>query len=275
MSEQAPEIERTAEQRQEGTVIAGSTGKRISGRPSLVRSVTISGKEVEVDYWNQVARLNIVSLEKVLGLAKTDSAYDMNSFIEGILYQGFDRAFYIKHALTLMSVKVFCQFAVLGAIRGSNLQKIAESSENLPQELITAHNSLSFVKKPKKRTDLTILRGTASIPHWCAYWMLKAKVGKKIESADCHACLQFPGAASLPMSKSVRIDHIKFCMAFSNLLPGGSFNVNIYMTAFNNPIPYKDIPIELSGILGVGSDSESRLVTNEVITETVGQLVRK
>jgi len=244
---------------------------RVKDKPLLVR--TKDGKEV--DFWNQITKLTPANLEVVLNLAKLDVEYDMNAFIQGITYQGFDRLFYIKHALTKISVKHFSQFAVLGAIRGSNLTKIVEKSEHVPQDLLSAFSTAGFVKTPKKRVDLTILRCTASIPHWCAFWMQKAHVPKKMVSESCPAALQFPGAASLPMSKSVRLAHIKFCQTFSNVLPGGVFNANIYLTAFNNMIPVSDVPAEILAILGVSSDDEARAITSEELQDSMSKAVVK
>jgi len=243
--------------------------KRIEGKPALNRLRTSSnGTEVETDFWNAVVNgLNDSTLTRILMISQADSAYDMTGFIRGIEYQGFDRLFYIKHALSKMSVSVFCRFAVIGAIRGSNFQKISETCDNMPGDLTSAYNTLGIVKTPKKRTDLTILRNTASIPHWCAYWSNKANIEKKIPSSNCNAALQFPGAASLPMSQSVRRDHLKFCVEFSRLLPGGRFNMNIYLVAMKNEIPVKDIPQEVLNLLELSANTESYRLTENEITE--------
>jgi len=236
---------------------------RADGRGVLTRIVKDkSGSDVIVDFWNEVAKLDSPKLEAILALAKGESDYDMTLFIRGIEYQGFDRLNYIKHALSVMSVSLFCRFAILGAIRGSNFTRIVEKCENMPSDMVSAHASMGFVKTPKKRNDLTILRCTASIPHWCAYYLRKANVEKKLSEA-CPAALQFPGAASLPMSKEVRMHHLNFCVAFSALLPGGTFSLTIYMTAMSNLIPLADIPTEVVELLGVKSETESYKLTED------------
>jgi len=232
--------------------------KRITDKPALVRSY----KNKEIDLWYGVFKgIGPDQLDTIIQISTTDQTYDMTAFIRGIEYQGFDREFYIRHALTMMSVSVFSRFAIIGALRGSNFTKIKDSCENMPSDLVAAHASLNIVKTPKKKTDLTILRNTACIPHWCAYWFIKAGVGKKVQASKCPAAFQFPGAASLPMSKDIRIAHLDFCIAFSKLLPGGTFNMNIYMTAYNNPIPVSAIPTEVSTALGVKSDTESYMIS--------------
>jgi len=248
--------------------ILGIEGERVSGKPVLVRTVKDkSGATRTFDVWNDVIKgMDVKKLEQALAKAKVDPEYDMTSFIRSIEYQGFDRDFYIKHALSLMSVSVFCRFAIIGAIRGSKFEKIAETCEEMPQDLKSAYTTCKFLSgTPKKRKDLTLLRNTACIPHWCCYWMLKAGVTKKVADSACPSALQFPGAASLPMSRTVRIQHLDFSLKFSKLLPGGSFNMNIYMTAYGNPIPVSDIPQEVASILGVSSNSESHILTEDEV----------
>jgi len=249
--------------------------KRITDKPALVRS----HKNKEIDLWYGVFKgLGHDQLDTIIQISTTDQTYDMTTFIRGIEYQGFNREFYIRHALTIMSVSVFSRFAIIGALRGSNFTKIKDSCENMPSDLVAAHASMNFVKTPKKRTDLTILRNTACIPHWCAYWFIKAGVEKKVQASKCPPSLQFPGAASLPMSKDIRIAHLDFCIAFSKLLPGGTFNMNIYMTAYNNPIPLSAIPVEVTTILGVKSSTESYQISDvdvEKYTEDNSKAVTK
>jgi len=255
--------------------VAGLSKK--SGAASLVYTrVSSTGEQVDVDLWNTAMdNMSASNLSRILEASKVDQTYSLESFIRGIEYQGFDRDFYIKHALSKMSVSVFCRFAVLGAIRGSNFQKINDTCEHMPADLSASYNSLSFVKTPKKRTDLTILRNTASIPHWCAYYIMKANVSRKIDTHPCPAELQFPGAASLPMSRDLRLQHIDFCIKFSALLPGGKFNSNIYMTAYSNMISFSEIPSEVLSILGVASISDARAVTATEITDMVSRSVVK
>jgi hypothetical protein len=241
-----------------GTSVLGlENAPRAADGGVLKRIVQLKdGTSSTVDFWWDVVKFDSNKMEAVLKLATSDSTYDLTGFIRGIEYQGFDRLFFIAHALSMMSVSLFCRFAVLGAIRGSNFKKITDSCETMPQDMINAFSSLSFVKNPSKKRDLTILRCTSSIPHWCAFYMLKADVAKKL-NMDCPAALQFPGAASLPMSREVRLQHLNFCATFSSLLPNGTFNMNIYLTAMSNAIPLSDIPQEVLSILKVSSISES------------------
>jgi len=241
-------------------------GKKIDGKPMLTRE--INGKEI--DFWNNtLISADVKVLERVLSTVKSDADYDLVQYIRGIEYQGFDREFYIKHALTKMSVSLFVRFAILGALRGSNFQRIRDTCDNMPADMISAFTTCGFVKTPKKRVDITILRNTASIPHWCAYWFLMSGVTRKVTDNACPAQLQFPGAASLPMSRKIRLAHMEFCQKFSMLLPGGVFNFNIYLTAYNNQIPVNVIPQEVLALLEVASNTESyKLVDDDTTSYT-------
>lgn len=253
-----------------GSVFNINSFPQAPGKSVLVRK---SGKD-DLDFWNdKVKGMDHARLEAILSLSLTDSAYDMKAFIDSITYQGFDRIFYIHFALSKMSVSMFSRFAILGAIRGSNFKKIVDTSADFPNDVASAFSSLGFVKTPKKREDLTILRCTASIPHWVAFWCNNADIAKKIGASDCHASLQFPGAASLPMSSSVRRSHINFCIAFSKLLPGGKFSTSIYMTAFQNQIPLKDIPDPVRVILGVANEKEASAITSDEVEEIMSKAV--
>jgi len=265
---------------QPGAQVSGSTfsvgslpeSTLVSGKPKHVRK--ISGKQY--DLWGSVfPGTKSDRLEAILRMDPAYTSENIGYFIQSIEYQGFDREFYISHALTKMSVEVFSKFAVLGALRGSNFKKITDTCEHMPEQLTTSFSSCGFVKQPKRRTDLTILRCTASIPHWCSYWFLTNSAPKKIPTSKCHAALQYPGAASLPMSRSVRLEHMQFSEEFSMLLPGGAFNINIYLTAAKNQIPIKDVPAEVLVILGISSGSDSYMITEDDTSKYTKAIVKR
>lgn len=213
------------------------------------------GTDGDVNIFENVfedGRLGSERLELIFNYMESSGKLDFTAFIEGIVYQGFDRLYYIKAALKRVSISQFSRFAILGAIRGSNFERIIERCLLMPADLTLLVKNNTVIKKANKRDDLTILRFTASIPHWVAFWMFKVNIAKKIESQACPGWLQFPGAASLPMSREIRMQHIEFCKAFSALLPGGQFNGNIYYTAYSNPIPLADIPSMIKDGLGIG-----------------------
>lgn len=225
------------------------------------------GTDLSVNIFENVfsdGQLNSNRLELIFNYMESAGKLDFTAFIEGIVYQGFDRIYYIQAALKRVSVSQFSRFAILGAVRGSNFERIMEKCVSMPADLERLVTNNVVIKKAVKRDDLTILRFTASIPHWVAYWLFKVNIAKKIESQECPGWLQFPGAASLPMSREVRVQHIAFCKAFSALLPGGTFNGNIYFTAYSNQIPPRDIPSMIKDGLGIGTNAGSAISAEDV-----------
>lgn len=264
--------------RQPGGSMLGIPGAAPTEAGSLMWKVkNQDGSDGVVNIFESVfsdGRMNSERLEMVFNYMEASGKLDFTAFIEGIVYQGFDRLYYIKAALKKLSVSQFSRFAILGAVRGSNFDRIVERCLMMPADLTLLVKNNTVVKKANKRDDLTILRFTAAIPHWVAFWMFKVDIGKKIESQPCPGWLQFPGAASLPMSREVRLQHIAFCKAFSALLPGGQFNGNIYYTAFSNPIPVKDVPTMIKEGLGIGV-SPGSLITSEEVRQSVSMEVAR
>jgi len=250
-----------------GSVLGGATTLGESANGLIVRLPMQDGSTISANIWSDViSGTKAKSMHEFIKLACKSKEIAMESFIEGIMYQGFNRDFYIQHALKTLSISMFSRFAVLGAVRGSNFTKILDTCEDMPADLIAVHNSGRILRKPKKRTDLTILRFTASIPQWCAYWMHSASVEKKISSQDCPAFLQFPAAASIPMSEDLRKQHIRFCINFSKLLPGGDFKISIYCTAYSNLIPMNQVPEAMRLALGVSTLADARTMSVEDVT---------
>lgn len=268
-----PEGSRRSKSEDDMTMLTSATTRVRSGTKmdGIMMSVTSEDGSTEViNVWSDVVRgTNAKHLHTFVTAISKDKGVDVDRFIMGIMYQGFNREFYIKHALSTLPISVFIRFALLGAIRGSNFNKVKDSCDDMPDDLVTIYNSGRIVKTPKKRTDLTILRFTASVPQWCAYWMHSAGVEKKIATEDCPAFLQFPGAASLPMSSDLRRQHIRFSVAFSKLLPSGKFSESIYLTAYSNLIPMNELPDSLKLQLGVSSLSDAKTLTAADVQQIV------
>lgn len=245
----------------------------------VLHGTTNSGQKVSFNIFETLYPNNsmgVRKLEELLNYMNAKGKLDFSTFIDGIVYQGFDRLYYIKVALSKLTVSQFCRFAILGAVRGSNFEKISQSCLAMPTDLTSAVNGGTVVRRAKKRDDLTILRCTASIPHWVSFWLFSVDMPKKIETEECPGWLQFPGAASLPMGKKQRLQHISFCKAFSSLLPGGSFNGNIYYTAYSNAIPMSDVPSILKDGLGIsaGDTTSGTITAAEVQEMTTKAIVR-
>jgi len=245
-----------------------------SPKNSLDLGAMGSSFDPNIDYLNnKVKGANPEMLHKLI--TRLSSELDMSTFIENISYQGFNRHSFIATALKVLTVSQFVRFAVIGAIRGSNFKKIVENSLSFDNDLKMLIDKGVIVKTPKKTADISALRCTASIPQWAAYFMMGANVPPKIVDSTLPPFLQFPSAASLPMSTDLRRLHIEFSIKFSMLI-GGAFNPNIYMAAFNNQLPMNEIPDALRLKLGVNSHGESIAVEAQgMINEISATLLRR
>jgi len=193
---------------------------------------------------------------------------DLSAVYEQIRYQGFNRSDYLKAALKVMSPSTMIKVAMLGAVRGSNFKKIAEST-TLPQDVkVLMDNGTILDKKAKKTSDVTITRCTAALPQWSAFALLKASVPARISKSTLPACLQFPAAGSLPMSKDVRVMHIKFSSMFSKLI-NGAFKATIYKAMYNDTVPLATVHPSVAAHLGLTRDEENVVDIDDLLKDYV------
>jgi len=210
------------------------------------------------DYFNSLMNnMNGKDLHSLI--TRFMDSFDAKSFIDNIKYQGFNRDEFISNSLRVITVHQMLRFALMGAIRGANFPKITQSSSAIERDLKDLVDRNVIVRSARRANDITILRCTAAIPQWAAHFMGQTGIVKKLPGSACPACLQFPAAASLPMSASVRALHIQFSIHFSRVI-GGVFNENIYLAMFNNQLPLNEIPDNLKLILDVRSESDSMAV---------------
>jgi len=203
----------------------------------------------ERDYFN--VPLDLVNTRQFYDVVVNNMGkFSANEFVDTIKYQGFERVSFLINAARRMTPSQILRLAIIGAIRGANMEKIVVSSQNIDADIKTLHDTGVIKRRAKGSNDITVLRCTAAVPQWCAYFLGQASVVKKLPNMECPGNLQFPAAASLPMSKELRIQHIKFSMQFSRVIKG-EFNENIYMTMMNNLIPRSEIPDTLLLQLGV------------------------
>jgi len=201
--------------------------------------------------------MNSDNLHKII--AKFSSEFDSASFIDSIKYQGFNRDEFISAALVKITPHQMIRLALIGSIRGANFEKISKSSISIEADILELVNAGTVMRRAKKSTDITILRCSAAIPQWTAYFMGTAGVPKKFGSLSCPSVLQFSAAGALPMSATVRAQHVQFAIHFSRVI-GGDFNENIYMAMVNNMLSLSEIPDQLRITLGVNSNDEARQV---------------
>lgn len=182
--------------------------------------------------------------------------FDPKTYVDGIKYQGFNREEFINSSISRITASQMVRFAVMGAIRGANYEKIEKSSASIDVDLKNLVSKKVVVRNAKKTNDITILRCTSAVPQWAAYIIGNTGIVKKLPNLACPSWMQFPAAASLPMSGQLRMRHIEFSIAFSKVI-GGSFNENIYMAMFNNQLDISQIPDELRVLLDIRTTNES------------------
>jgi hypothetical protein len=218
-------------------------------------------------FMQTMSGMNSDNLHKVI--AKFSREFDAASFIDSIKYQGFNRDEFINSAMQRISPHQMVRLALIGSIRGANFEKISKGSSSIEADILELVKTGTVMRKAKRSTDITILRCSAAIPQWTAYFMGTSGVPKKFGSLPCPSTLQFSAAGALPMSATVRAQHVQFAIHFSRVI-GGEFNENIYMAMVNNMLSLSEVPDELKITLGVSTNDEARQVdVAAIITEAL------
>lgn len=191
-------------------------------------------------------------------LVSTDAGLD--SFITDMSYQGFDKARFARLFAKAFGPARVVKIVVLGAMRGTNLKKIIEKSVKVDNDIERMYSSGKLLSNGSGVNDLTVGRCLSCFPEIAAYYLHKHLVQKKISSHGCPAYLQYPAAAGIPMSASLRALHIDFCVEFAKLI-NSEFRPEYYRFAFNGQCDLKNVPGDsLRESLGVSSTEESKSV---------------
>jgi hypothetical protein len=217
--------------------------------PAPVGQQFVQGAQpAPIDYFNIPLSLKDVKQFHDV-IVNNQSRFQAHNFVQDIQYRGFERSSFIIAAALKITASQMIRLAIIGAIRGANFKKIVGSSEKVDADLVKLVDDKVVLRTAVGSSDITILRCTAAIPQWCAYFLGTAAVQKKMPSMECPAALQFPAAGSLPMSREVRLQHIKFCIYFSKMIKG-VFKESIYMAMMSNTVDPREIPDEVKMILG-------------------------
>lgn len=138
-------------------------------------------------------------------------------------YQGFNRSVILKKMFEKLPdkklvIRAIIAVAVQGPQRASKLKIF--NGRSLTDMGIPASGS--------KGTDtLSCNRISASTADVAAFYLKKMKVSKRMNVA-CPAWLQFATAGSIKLPEDLRAQHREFAKKFSESLPKGVFNENIY-----------------------------------------------
>lgn len=191
---------------------------------------------------------------------------DLTEFSNDMSYLGFD-----KNKIALMAARNLgalrtVKLCLLGGIRGTNLSKIFDKSAKVDAELQKLWRDGKIKSNGSGPNDLTMGRLMATFPEITAHYMERQKIPKKLYDLECPASLQFPAAAGLPMSPTVRAQHVEFAVKFAFLISGDKkFHATYYRAAFTGQQPVKRLSNTVRPLVGSPTDSDSRSVDIEVI----------
>jgi hypothetical protein len=199
--------------------------------------------------------LEFSQIQKILLTAE----FDLTNFIGDMSFSGFDKSRIARLAAKQLGPRLLLKLLVLAAMRGTNLKKILEKSMNPDPKIKEAFEKKKVLSGGKGKDDVTMGRILSCFPEVAAYKLMEYKLPAKIVTSTCPACIQFPAAAALPMSATVRAQHIKFCKDFSRLIKS-KFEETYYLAAFNGGCDFRRVDGDLKAVLGNPTEASSRAV---------------
>lgn len=205
-----------------------------------------------------VPSLDVASLEDFQKILDSGEL-DLTAFQENMSYLGFDKERIAKLAGKKLGPKLVIKLLYLGTMRGTNLSKILQKSVKVDSDVKSAYDSKKVLAGGRGADDLTMGRLMGTFPEIAAFYAIKYPFGKKVDDVDCPASLQWPAAASLPMSSQIRSQHVAFSIRFSQLI-GSTFEPKFYKAAFNGQLSTARLDPSVLLTCGSPTDAESRAV---------------
>lgn len=238
--------------------LSGNSIKQLSLVEIMATSTLGEGSRHEEHFYK--ADLDVATLETFQRILDSVEL-DLKEFCDDMGYQGFDKTKMAKLAGKNLGAFLTVKFCVLGAMRGTNLEKILDKSVNPDADIAKAHKEKKIVSKVAGPNTLTVGRLLATFPEIAAYYMLKLDIPAKLTSSTCPPSLQFPAAAGLPMSHDVRLQHLEFSVQFSFLISKDKkFWPVYYLAAFNGQSDPKRLNKRLRKVVGDPSMADSKSV---------------
>lgn len=206
--------------------------------------------------------MEVASLETFQKILNS-TEIDLSDFVDDMAYYGFDKTKIAKMASVKLGGFLTVKFCLLGAMRGTNLKKIIDKSVNVDTDIKNAAQSdpPKIYSRVVDSNTLTVGRLLATFPEVAAHYMLKNNVPAKLTEVSCPPSLQFPAAAGLPMSHTVRMHHLEFSVRFSFLISSDKkFHPVYYLAAFNGQLDPGRLSKALQEVVGSPSASDSKSV---------------
>lgn len=227
---------------------------------------SVSGSASAAQYF-EMTSLEVAGLDQFQKILDSGEL-DLTMFREDMSYLGFDKQKIARLAAKQLGPKLTIKLLYLGTMRGTNLTKILSKSVKVDQEVKKAHDTKRILSGGSGANDLTMGRLMGTFPEIAAFYALRHSFPKKLEDEDCHAALQWPAAASLPMSPEVRMEHVRFSRRFSELI-GSRFEERFYIAAFNGQLSVSRLDPSVITLCGNPSDHVSKSVDiNQIFKDT-------
>jgi len=198
----------------------------MSKRVAEQKEKTVKQKENEIKVNQEEFNKWVQSLYEVSNYTEEE----IHELYETFKYQGFNRDEVLKQLFSLIQdIKLVSQIVVACGLRGPKQASLAKLSngKTVEQMGISANGG----KGTKKLTCGKINAATADLT---AYLLKKMNVPKRLPKLECPGYLQFPAAGSIKLPEDLRRQHKTFAEEFSKVLPGGSFDENIYLQMEQN-----------------------------------------
>jgi hypothetical protein len=210
--------------------------KRLSLVDGMASTLGVGNKAAEHFYKPDLDISSLETFQKILDSVEPD----LKDFCDDMAYLGFDKNKVAKLAAKNLGAFLTVKFCMLGAMRGTNLDKILSKSVKPDADVKRAVEAKKIVSRVVGPDTLTVGRLLSTFPEVALHYMEMYQVPSKLPGNACPAPLQFPSAAGLPMNHTVRMQHLEFSVQFSFLISQDKkFHPVYYMAAFNGQVDTK------------------------------------
>lgn len=232
-------------------------------------TIGADSSQIQAAFNKPSIKASLQQLHSILNAAKIDLA----DFNDGLEYSGFDRERIGSLCAERFGAKGTAKLILIGVKRGTRLDKILKASVKNDKEVEDWFKK-GLIKAGGKGPDIvSIGRIMACFPDCAVLIGQMFGIRGKFTIPGCPAELQFPAAASLPMSGPVRAAHIEFCKKFGELIKS-PFNPDFYKIAFSAMLPVDQVDSRVLEILGSPDDRTARGVDIEAFFGNGGVTVQ-
>jgi len=223
----------------------------------------VSAADIKLGFEKKSVSASLTTLSSLIQAAKID----LRDFNDDLEYSGFDRERIAKLCGERFGPRGTAKLILVGIKRGTRVDKILRTCVKVDKELKSWFDNGDIKTGGKGPDTISIGRILACFPDCAVHIGLLFSVRGKFSIPNCHPAIQFPAAASLPMSPVVRAAHITFCKQFGALIKS-PFNPEYYKIAFSSMISVSSLSKEILEVLGNPDDQTSRNIDIDVILES-------